>query len=175
MCRAAAQNRARPAALPRRRYPVLDSRVDTSTTAFAETEMIDEPSIDEQTMLVWDSLEFEAERVLIGSLGEDTVSIGHPAFIRYEDGPARLELEPIDLQNRPGRVRCRWIDRAALPRDTRQRVRHHRRRPACTPQRWCSHRCLAPHQLAWRLVPPRQPSPAGSVWLWRGVGIADSL
>jgi len=68
-----------------------------SSADVAETKMIDEPGIEEQTMLVWDSLEFRVERVLNGAMGGETVSIGHPAFIRYTEGLARLTLEPIEL------------------------------------------------------------------------------
>jgi hypothetical protein len=58
---------------------------------------VNEPGMNDESLLVYDGLEFRVERVISGTAGGEVVTINHPVFIRYPEGLARIEVEPIEL------------------------------------------------------------------------------
>ncbi|MEZ5279010.1 MAG: hypothetical protein R2770_00940 [Acidimicrobiales bacterium] len=68
-----------------------------SSADVAEVRLVTDPTIDDHSTVVYDGLEFRVDRLLSGTTAGDRVTVGHPALIRYEDGLARIAVEPIDL------------------------------------------------------------------------------
>ncbi|NOX31410.1 MAG: hypothetical protein GXP35_15390 [Actinobacteria bacterium] len=56
-----------------------------------------ELGIVDNSTLIYDGLEFQVDRLIVGVVDSVTVAIGHPALIRYEEGLARIAVEPIEL------------------------------------------------------------------------------
>ncbi len=68
-----------------------------SKAELAEVRLVKEPGLEDTSALIYDGLIFEVERAISGITIGELITIAHPVFIRYPEGPARISVTPIEL------------------------------------------------------------------------------
>ena len=108
--------------------PVFVGTLVGSSADLAEVRLVTDPGIDDTSTVIYDGLEFRVDQLISGTDDAETVTIGHPAFIRYDEGPARIAVDPIELlrpELEAKEARYQWLVFARTDDQTGQIGRAH--------------------------------------------------